>query len=150
MPTDTNPFERFEELAARMSRQFDEAARSWESGGRIAPWLSETGSMAVDLAERDDAFVVTVDAPGFTSDEIDVRVANSALRIHAEHAEATAEEADYVHKERSHRSLHRTIRLPAGADPDAVSATLRNGVLTITIAKIEPAEGARSIEIESE
>ena len=146
----SNPFDRLDELFERMSRQFEDAARTWESTD--LPALG-TGfeSMAIDIADHDDEFVLTVDVPGFTKDEIDVRVADQALRIDAEHTE-TAEEGDeeYLRKERREKSLHRMVRLPEMVDEEAIRATVKNGVLTIHVPKAEPMEEAKQIDIEGE
>lgn len=145
-----NPFDRLDELFERMSRQFEDAARTWESTD--LPTL-DTGfeSMVIDIADHDDEFVITVDVPGFTKDEIDVRVADQALRIDAEHEETTEEgDEEYLRKERREKSLHRMVRLPEAIDEGGISATAKNGVLTITVPKSEPMEEAKRIEIEGE
>lgn len=142
-----NPFEEIERLFERLSRQFDEASRSWERDEPLELWPT-TESMAVDLAEHDDAFVVTVDLPGFERDEVEVRLADRTLHVDAEHEEA-AEEAEeaYLRRERRHESMHRSLRLPAEVDEEDVTARMKNGVLTVTLAKVE-AEEARRIDIE--
>ena len=146
----SNPFDRLDELFERMSRQFEDAARTWESTDLPA---LDTGfeSMALDIADHDDEFVVTVDVPGFTKDEIDVRVADQALRIDAEHEETTEEgDEEYLRKERREKSLHRMVRLPEMVDDEAITATVKNGVLTINVPKAEPMDEAKRIEIEGE
>ncbi|MGM0592551.1 MAG: Hsp20/alpha crystallin family protein, partial [Halobacteriota archaeon] len=65
-----------------------------------------------------------------------------------EHEEALEEEDErYLRHERRHRSTSRSIRLPDEIDKDNVSARMNNGVLTVTLPKVE-AEEARDIEIE--
>lgn len=146
MSTRSNPFEELERLFDRLSRQFEDA--DWWGGGSPITWPAATSSLAVDLVERDDAFVVTVDLPGFDRDEVDVDVTDHTLRIVAEHEEETeASEETYLRRERRQASQRRSVRLPAEVDPDAVEARMRNGVLTVTLPKGEVAE-ARRIEIE--
>jgi HSP20 family protein len=109
---------------------------------------SERESVAIDLAERDDAFVVTVDLPGFERDEITVEVTDHTLRIGAEREETTEDDGEqYLRKERRHESARRSVRLPDEVDKDAVEAEMRHGVLTVTLPKIE-ADEARTIDIE--
>lgn len=150
MSTRRNPFEEMERLFERMSRQFDEASRMWESDGPFGQWSSQAESMAVDLVDHDDEFVVTVDLPGFERDDVEIEVTDHTLRIQAEHEEEIEEEeAEYLRQERRHKSTERSIRLPDEVDKEAVSARMKNGVLTITVPKLEVKE-ARKIEIESE
>jgi HSP20 family protein len=144
MSTSGNPFDELERLFERMSRQFDEATGMWNAEtpfGRME-------SMSIDLVEADGEFVVTADLPGFERDDVDIQVTDHTLRIEAEHEEATEErEADYLRRERRHESMHRSIRLPDDVDKEAVEARMKNGVLTVTLPRLE-AEEARSIEIE--
>ena len=146
----SNPFDRLEELFDRMSRQIEDAARTWETT-ELPTFETGFESMAIDLADQEDEYVVTVDVPGFDKDEIDIRVADQALRIDAEHEEETEEEAEeYLRKERHEKSLHRMIRLPEAVNEEEITATVKNGVLTIHVPKAEPMEGAKRIEIEGE
>lgn len=143
-----NPFEELERFFERMSRQFDDASRRWEREGPFSRWTSEMESLAIDLVEHDDEFVVTVDLPGFERDDVELRVTDHTLRIEAEHEEATEEEEEqYLRRERRHESTKRSIRLPGEVDKDSVQARMKNGVLTITLPKLE-AEESRTIDIE--
>ena len=150
MTSRSNPFDALEEMFDRMSREFESAARSWESGETFD--ISMAGdTMALDLIDGDDAYTVEVDVPGFSRDEIDVRVTDDTLTIEADHEhEAGTESEQYLRREREHRSMRRSIRLPDPVDADAVSATMRDGVLTVTIPKEEDMEGANHVDIEVE
>jgi HSP20 family protein len=122
----------------------------WESDGPFGQWSSETESMAMDLVDHDDEFLVTVDLPGFARDDVEIEVTDHTLRIEAEHEEEIEEEKEhYLRHERRHESTQRSIRLPEEVDKEGVSARMKNGVLTISIPKLEVKE-AQKIEIESE
>jgi HSP20 family protein len=141
-----NPFDDVPRLFDRMARQFQEAARSWETG-ETTDWTRWTGgaAMAVDLVDRDDEFVVTVDLPGFDRDDVDVRVTDRTLHIDAERESETGTEAEgtYLRRERRRSSEQRTVRLPADVDEDDVTATMTNGVLTVTLPKAAETRGHR-------
>jgi HSP20 family protein len=150
MSTRGNPFEELERLLERMSRQFDDASHVWETDNPFDRWTSESEPMATDLIEHDDEFVVTVDLPGFTREDVDIRVTDHTLRIETDHVEATeAADEQYLRHERRRESMHRSIRLPDEVDTERVTARMKNGVLTVTLPKAE-AEEARHIEIEGE
>ena len=154
MSARSTPLEELERFFERMSRQFDEAPRMWDPSESLGRWASEFGSMAIDLVDRDEEFVVTVDMPGFDREEIDIRVTDHTLRIEAEHREALDEETDeeagrYIRHERRHESAERSIRLPDDVDTDGVTAKMKNGVLTVTLPKLE-IEEAREIDIDIE
>jgi HSP20 family protein len=148
MSTRSNPFEELERLLERMGRQFEESSRTWESEGPSGWLTSEFEEMAVDLVEHDEEFVVVVDLPGFDREDVDIQVTDHTLRIEAEREEDRDErEEQYLRHERRHESVRRSIRLPAEVDTEGVNARMKNGVLTITLPKVE-VEEARTIDIE--
>lgn len=132
-----NPFQEIEQLFDRMSREF---------GG--TPFAASTGSVAVDVEERDDEFVVTADVPGYSKEDIEVTLADRTLRVRAEHEEETEEgDADYLRRERRTTSASRSVRLPADVEEEGIRATYKNGVLSVTLPKRE-SEGGQQIEVE--
>lgn len=154
MSAGSTPLEELERFFERMSRQFDEAPRMWDPSESLGRWASEFGSMAVDLVERDEEFVATVDMPGFEREDVEVRVTDHTLRIEGDHREVLDEETEekagrYIRHERRHDSVDRSIRLPDDIDTDNVTAKMKNGVLTVTLPKLE-VENAREIDIELE
>lgn len=110
------------------------------------------GGLAVDVADEGDSFVLTADLPGFERDDIDVEVHERTLRIDATHQSETEQEREadenYIRRERSKRSLSRSVTLPEDVDEGAASAAFENGVLTVTLPKSHAAEESTSVEIE--
>lgn len=150
MSTRNNPFEELERLFERMSRQFEESSRRWESEGPFTLWASEFEPMAIDLLEHEEAFVATVDLPGFERDDVSIEVTDHTLQIEAEREESLEEEsAQYLRRERHQESARRSIQLPGDVDKENVKATMKNGVLTITLPKLD-VEESQKIEIEIE
>ena len=144
----SNPLTELERLFERMGSQFDEASYRWESQGPLMAWRSDRDP-AVDLVDRDDEFVATVDLPGFERGDIDVRVTGRELRVEAEREATDDDETErYVRRERRRRSVRRSIRLPDDVDTEGVEARIGNGVLTVTLPKAEP-EPAREVEVEA-
>ena len=83
-----------------------------------------TGSDDYDLYEEDDAFVLSIDAPGFDREEIDLTWDRGVLNVAAEH----------VDEERGRkRTFHRRFRFPKDVDTEAIDAAYRNGVLEVTL-----------------
>jgi HSP20 family protein len=103
------------------------------------PW-----SPFADVSETDDAYVVRVELPGVSKDQIDVQLQDRELVV-------TGEIADEV-KGRRHRSSRRTGRfeyravLPGDVKSDGVSAQLADGLLTVTVPKSDAAK-PRRIEV---
>lgn len=122
-----NPIQRFEDLFEQFRDEFEYAPMSL-SGGISTP--------AVDLAEADGEFVVVFNLPGFESDDIDLRITDHTLHLHAEHGGTEEiEEQNFIHRERKRSDVSRTVTLPEDVDEDSVSASYEHGVLTVTLPK---------------
>lgn len=135
-----HPFEDLEQLFERMSRQV-------ESGD----WTKITGgSVAVDLIDTGDAFEVTADLPGYDREDIDLTLAGDTLEIEAVRSSEFEEEVDgrYLRRERQEHSVSRSVRIPEPTNDEEASASYANGVLTVTLPKVEPTEEGRQIDIE--
>jgi HSP20 family protein len=93
---------------------------------------------AVDIKEESDKFVLHADLPGVKPEEIDVSMENGVLTIKGEkRTEAKTEKEGYKRVERTFGSFYRRFSLPDTANPDAISAATKNGVLEIVIPKRE-------------
>lgn len=145
MRDETSALEEFEHLLDRMNRQIGQISRSFRQG-EPASVLREN-SVAVDVVERDDGFLITADLPGFEKEDVDVRVTDHTLRINADRTTSEeVEEENYIRRERSERSISRTVALPDEIDEDSVKAELNKGVLSVTVPKTETSK-ARKVEI---
>lgn len=128
---------------------FDELERLLEGLGRELETSVPGSSIAVDIEDRDDTFVVTADVPGFARDEVEVTIADSTVHIAAEtSSETEEEEPTYVRRERHARSVSRSVQLPGPVDEDEVTASYRHGVLTVTLPKLDVEAGGTRIDIE--
>ena len=81
------------------------------------------------------------DLPGLSPDDVRVEYENRALTISGERrSEHETEEAGYRRIERSFGAFRRTVTLPTGIDPEAITAGFENGVLTVRVPKPESAK----------
>lgn len=130
-----NLFKPFERIFDEAEDEFSHACM--KLGGEVS-------TAPIDIAEWDGEFAVICNLPGFTEDDIDLRVTDHTLHIHAEHeGETGIEDDDYIHRERKHADVSRTVSLPGNIDEDDVSATFENGVLMVTLPKLESEDGHR-------
>jgi HSP20 family protein len=147
MSSRSNPFEELERLFERLSRQFEDPSRVWEADNPLGEWTAGVEELAVDLVEHDEEFVVTVDLPGFEQEDVDIQVTDHTLRIEAERDDTTEEhEQNYLRRERRHETMRRSLQLPDEVDKQDATARMKQGVLTITLPKVE-VEQARTIDI---
>jgi len=129
-----------------MNNQLEETTQWWSGeqsqlSGRRFP---------VDILEEDDDLVITAEMPGFDRDDIDVTVTDRTLWLEAHHGEKRELELDRYHrKERRTTTMKRSIRLPTTVHTDEATATLHNGVLTLTLPKADSIEDSQQIEIQT-
>ena len=104
---------------------------------------------AIDVAESDSAYVVTLDVPGVAREDVKVSIDGRAVSIVAEAraetpatdttAEAPKAGERVILRERATASFARSFTLQSEIDQAASQAKLDNGVLTLTLAKRSPA-----------
>ncbi|WP_276250770.1 Hsp20/alpha crystallin family protein [Haloarcula rara] len=142
-----SPLDSMESWFEQMSKQFETAADRWGTG--LEPWSEGMSQPRIDMAEDDEQYTVVADMPGFGKDDIQVYVTDNTLAIEAEQREEmVTEEANYIQQERAHQSLSRRITLPSDADTENIAASMDDGVLTITVARVEPLDSGHQIDIE--
>jgi HSP20 family protein len=100
-------------------------------------WFTPTKAMAVPTTdvytEGDKQLTVEAHLPNFEEKDIDIHVDKGALVIQAErHEQEEDRDKKYVVRESS-SSFYRRIRLPEVADEDAIEATMKDGVLKVTV-----------------
>ena len=93
---------------------------------------------ATDLLEKDDHFVLRADLPGLSEDDVSIEVQDNTLTVSGERkAEHEEHNRGWYRLERSFGRFSRSLTLPEGVDPDAVTAKFDRGVLEVRIPKPE-------------
>lgn len=122
------------EFRERMDRMLEEAVRdmmSENTAGSGFVWVP-----LADVFETPEALVARVELPGVEAESLVVEAADGELVIRGERAQdAQAQEAAFHLMERSHGPFARRFPLPRGADGAAITAVLKDGVLTVTVPK---------------
>jgi HSP20 family protein len=98
-----------------------------------APWP------ATNVFETKTAFVVRADVPGLTEADVSVTVEEETLVIRGERKVQVPEGYQVHLREREGVAFTRKVPLPARVDADAVTASLNEGVLTVTLPKAREA-----------
>jgi len=111
------------------------------SSGTPAPALGPAWAPAVDISERKDAYLVTVELPGVELDDLTITLEEGLLTIQGERHFAHDSSEQHFHRiERRYGAFRRAITLPSHVLADAIEATADNGVLQIVLPKIEEAK----------
>lgn len=126
---------RFSQRRRGIDRLFD----SFFEGDMLAsPGFDTVWMPAVDLHEKDDAYIVKVELPGMKKEDISITIHQNTLTLRGERREErTDNKAQYIRAERNVGSFLRSFTLPSSVKADKVEAVYRDGVLTITLPKAE-------------
>jgi HSP20 family protein len=99
---------------------------------------------ALDISERKDAYLVTVELPGVEADDLQVTLEDSLLTIQGErHFAHDSSEQQFHRVERCYGAFRRSITLPAHVMAEGIQASADNGVLQIVVPKMEEATPKR-------
>ncbi len=131
-----DPFRNLDELQQEMNRLFDTSLRRAGRGDYEAPFWP-----AVDVAEEKEAFLVRMDLPGLSKDDVNVTMQDHFLTIKGEKKHETeSKETNYYYRERVHGTFARTIEMPSTVDAKKIEAHFKDGVLHVRLPKTEEAK----------
>lgn len=147
----------------RVAAPFEDIDRWFENffpRGWMRPFRTEwptLGEMAapfegrmpkVDVIDRDDEVVVRAEVPGVEKDNLDVSVSDNTVTIKGESRhEEKEEKGDYYRCEISRGAFTRTVALPHYVDSEGAKAKFADGVLELTLPKVEKAK-RRTVKID--
>jgi len=163
MAEETKRSQEIQKIApARALSPFEEMDRMFDGffrRGVMRPWrfdwpsfpemaLPEMKIPKVDVVDRENEVLVKAEIPGVDKKDIDISVGEDTVTIKGEtRREEKEEKGDYYRCEISHGAFSRTVALPAVVDGARAKASFKDGVLELTLPKIEKAK-RHSIKVE--
>ncbi len=97
------------------------------------PWV-----LPLDVIETEDRFIVKASIPGVDPDDLDITFSDNILTIQGEiKPESEETEGRYLLRERRFGLFQRSIALPERVEADKIEATYKDGVLILSIPKVE-------------
>ncbi|WAA09769.1 Hsp20/alpha crystallin family protein [Fervidibacillus albus] len=146
---DLTPFRKMsEDLFEQMAKSFNEV---FEQNSGISPLSPGLYSFKTDVMEKEDAYYVVAELPGFTKDDITIEVEDNRLIIRAKRDEVAEEKDDknkFIRKERRYGEFVRQFYVD-DIDESGIKAKLENGILKLEIPKLQPSKPKRrTIDIE--
>ena len=109
----------------------------------------DTKMPSMDVIDREKEVLVRTELPGIDKEDIDVSVSGNSITVQGSTRKETESDKDqYHHKEIVSRFVSRTMPLPCEVDGDNAVAKMTNGLLEVTIPKVESAK-RRKVDIQS-
>jgi HSP20 family protein len=104
-----------------------------ETTAARADWMP-----VVDISEDDSTYRIVAEVPGVAREDISVTVDKGILSLCGERRSNSGEHKGQVHRtERCYGSFKRSFRIPEDAEADTVKAEFKNGLLSVTLSKVE-------------
>jgi HSP20 family protein len=136
-------------LMRKMERMMEEATRDidysiWPPALAVGPRFPAT-----DIKDEGDHYLVEMDLPGLSKENVEVMVGEGVLDITAKREERKEESDEgYIRRERGFVSFHRRLNLPDDAADDKLEAKLEEGVLKIRVKKTKQGtEKRKKVEV---
>ncbi|HEY0419414.1 MAG TPA: Hsp20/alpha crystallin family protein [Acetobacteraceae bacterium] len=128
------------QLHREMNRLFDDTLRGAPAAGSaiVAPRLN--------VSESEKEFRIEAELPGVAEKDVQIELTGDLLTLRGEKREEREDKAYHI-VERSFGSFQRSIRLPFVAKPDSVSATFKDGVLSVVVPKAAAQDAIHRIQV---
>lgn len=130
----------FDELSRRLDRAFESVGQG-VARSQFTP--------ALNIWQDAESLTVEAELPGFRREDVEILATHDTLTIRGERVREEPQDAEAVRFERSFGRFERSVSFGVPIDPEGVSASLRDGVLRITMPKT-PEARARRIEVTGE
>jgi len=134
-----DPLRDLSSIQEKMNQLFEDTvarSRGREEGLGTGMWTP-----AVDIYETAESVVVKAELPGLTREQVGIEVKDGILTLKGERkVEKEVKEENYHRIERAYGTFQRSFSLPASVDQEKISATLKEGVLEVTLPKREQAK----------
>jgi len=129
------PFSELMSLRQAMDRLFED---SFVRPSRGVAALGEVAAPALDIYQTPTEIVVKAALPGLKPEDVSIDITGENLTIKGESkAEQEIKKEDYLYQERRYGAYSRSVVLPSGLKTDKAEATMEDGILTLTIPKVE-------------
>ena len=127
-----NPFADFENLHRELATFIDD---NREDRAAAIEW-----SPVVDIIEEEKAYVINAELPAMKREDVRVELEDRVLTISGERKTEKEEKTRKYHRvERAYGTFSRSFELPDNIEPNKISASYKEGVLTVSVAKSERA-----------
>ena len=133
-------FALLDEFRRRMDRVWEDMDPSWSASPSNARTHVSSAWPRINLYDGGSNLVLKADVPGLSEKDVHVTLNESGVSISGERKIAPPEGYSAHRQERSSFSFSRSLTLPCKVDPEKTQASVKSGVLTVTLAKAPEAQ----------
>jgi HSP20 family protein len=131
------PWREVDTLRQQMDRLFEDLIHDTHEVSLLPKLEDATWAPAVELKETDTSVILQAQIPGVDAKDLDIQVSQDAVSISGEYRkEQKTEEKGFYRSEFSYGQFQRIVPLPVRIDNAAISSEFKNGILTLTLAKM--------------
>lgn len=134
-----NLIDPFNRLRGEFDRMFEDfPLRTFAPA--FARRIQSLSGPALEFQDKDSEYELTAEIPGMKAEDIELKVTEGILRLSGERKDEREEKGNgFLFSERTYGRFERALRLPAGVDVDKITATARNGLLSVHLPKTKDA-----------
>lgn len=100
-------------------------------------WAEQDRSLAVNVREEEEDYVLTALVPGLNAEDLDIQVLEDVVRIQGQFP---TDDSPFLMRELPQGGFQRTLRLPVSLQADKIEALITDGVLELRLPKAESAK----------
>ncbi len=143
IPMVIDPFKELRDIERKISSMLEFENKMIPAAQAENIWMP-----AVNEKEDEKAYYVEIDLPGVKKEDINIEVKDNVITVSGERKfKKTEEDKGYKRVESFFGKFERSFTLPADADAEKIEAKVEDGVLLITIPKVEQKENVKKIEV---
>jgi HSP20 family protein len=133
-------FALLDEFRRRLDRVWEDIDPSWMARPSTGKTHSSSAWPRVNLYDGGSDLVLKADVPGLSEKDVHVTLNESGVAISGERKVTPPDGYSAHRQERSSFSFSRSLTLPCKVNPEQTQASVKNGVLTVTLAKAPEAQ----------
>jgi HSP20 family protein len=121
--------------SSQLRRELERVLGEFERSSAFAP-----SANGISFEDEGDKFVLRADVPGLSENDFQINLAGNTLTLRGERKVEVPEGHSVHRRERSAYRFAKSYELPARVEAEKVTATLKHGVLTLTLPKAAEAQ----------
>jgi HSP20 family protein len=130
-------FDVMDQLRSKLNKVYTNYGGTY---GQDYGWRVGNGSPQTNLYDTGDAFEVIAEVPGFSKEDLNIRIQGNYLELSGCRKADMPKEFKAHRVERNATSFTRSFTLPADVDAEKTQATLKDGMLTLVLTKAQAAK----------